>query len=934
MKSNAVRQASDADFKLLFETVPGKFIILSPDSPTFTVVAASDAYLKAVNQSRVTMVGRGLFETFPEGPDPSHTKTVQNLRASFRRVLETKEPDSLPVAQQYDLPESSSDGQPFQERHWMLVSAPVLDADGSVRFISHQIEDVTEQVVSERKRRESENRQEFLLTLSDAIRSLRDPEAIKGAAARVLGERLKTNRAFYAEVEGDDWIVEGRYEHGVVSMPSGRYTADTYGLGIMETYRAGKRIVFCDSRNDPGFTPDERAAHIAIDILAAIGVPLVKEGKLVAILAVHNAEPRNWTEDEIAIVQETAERTWAAVERSRSEASLRDSEARFRVLTESLPQLVWSCLPDGRCDYLSRQWVAYTGVPEAEQLDLRWLDRVIHPEDRERTLEHWLGAVAGRHSYDIEFRIRAADGTYRWFQSRGVPLRDDQGEILKWFGTCTDVENQKQAEADLRKQWHTFDTALSHTPDFTYIFDLDGRFTYVNRALLFLWQKSLEEAVGKNFFELDYPPELAGRLQRQIQQVTNTREPIRDHTPFTGANWETRHYEYIFVPIFNATGEVEAVAGATRDVTERQEMQQALALSEKKLQQIFRQAPVAIVVFRGRDFVIELANPFYESLLPGRELVGHRFGDVVPEIGQNVWAILHGVLDTGETFLANELHVPYDANRDGTVEDHWFNVAYYPLRESDGMVAGIIAVLTEVTAQVVARKDLERANRELEEFAYVASHDLQEPLRMVNIYTQMLIRRHVGEHPQANEYAAVIHQGVNRMEALIHDLLTFSKTIHSVDLPTEKADLSAALTEAMSVLKDRIQETGASITAPILPTVCGETAQIAHVFQNLLSNALKYQLNGTRPAVQISAECDGKNWTIAVRDNGIGFESQYAERIFGLFKRLHKEEFPGTGLGLAICRRIIERHGGRIWAESTLGQGSSFYFSLPRLENA
>ncbi len=185
------------------------------------------------------------------------------------------------------------------------------------------------------------------------------------------------------------------------------------------------------------------------------------------------------------------------------------------------------------------------------------------------------------------------------------------------------------------------------------------------------------------------------------------------------------------------------------------------------------------------------------------------------------------------------------------VEDHWFNVAYNPLRESDGTVAGIIAVLTEVTAHVVARQDLERANRELEEFAYVASHDLQEPLRMVNVYTQLLMRRHVGEHPQARQYAAIVHQGVNRMEALIHDLLTFSRTIHTEETPSGMADLSAALAEATSVLKDRIEQTGASITAPLLPTVRGDTAQMAHVFQNLLSNALKYQTNGTRPEVQI-----------------------------------------------------------------------------------
>jgi len=132
------------------------------------------------------------------------------------------------------------------------------------------------------------------------------------------------------------------------------------------------------------------------------------------------------------------------------------------------------------------------------------------------------------------------------------------------------------------------------------------------------------------------------------------------------------------------------------------------------------------------------------------------------------------------------------------------------------------------------------------------------------------------------------------------------------------------------VLKDRIEASGARLEYEDLPSVCGDSTQIAQVFQNLLSNALKYQRSGTRPEIRITAECDSQNCTIAVSDNGIGFEPQFAERIFGLFKRLHNDEYPGTGLGLAICRRIVERYGGRIWAKSTPGAGSIFYFSLPR----
>jgi light-regulated signal transduction histidine kinase (bacteriophytochrome) len=306
----------------------------------------------------------------------------------------------------------------------------------------------------------------------------------------------------------------------------------------------------------------------------------------------------------------------------------------------------------------------------------------------------------------------------------------------------------------------------------------------------------------------------------------------------------------------------------------------------------------------------------------------------VPEVNEGVRNILYRVLDTGEPFIGHEYLIPLDRDGDGVLEDCWFTFVYQPLKEPDGRVSGIVVIAVDVETHVRARQELERVNRELEEFAYVASHDLQEPLRMVNVYTQLLIRRHAGENVQAKQYAAIIHQGVNRMEALIHDLLTFSRTIHAPEDSTETADLSVALAEATSVLKDRIEQSGAIITAPLLPTITGDTAQLAHVFQNLLSNAIKYQKTGTRPEVQISAECDGVNWIISVKDNGIGFESQYAERIFGLFKRLHKDEYPGTGLGLAICRRIIERHGGRIWAESSPDQGSAFYFSLPRWEQA
>jgi signal transduction histidine kinase len=228
-----------------------------------------------------------------------------------------------------------------------------------------------------------------------------------------------------------------------------------------------------------------------------------------------------------------------------------------------------------------------------------------------------------------------------------------------------------------------------------------------------------------------------------------------------------------------------------------------------------------------------------------------------------------------------------------------------------------------------ANVDLMRVNRELEEFAYVASHDLQEPMRMINIYTQLIVKQ-LGDRgdSEITEFANFVREGVTRMEALIRDLLIFSRTVHTERAGDDVADLSASLQQALDVLERRIHENTAVIDVSPLPRVMGDTRQLALVFQNLISNSIKYRNSDQPPKIQISAEESNGQWIIAVRDNGIGFEQQYAERIFGLFKRLHKDEYPGTGLGLSICQRIVERYGGRMWAKGDANRGATFYFAL------
>lgn len=251
-------------------------------------------------------------------------------------------------------------------------------------------------------------------------------------------------------------------------------------------------------------------------------------------------------------------------------------------------------------------------------------------------------------------------------------------------------------------------------------------------------------------------------------------------------------------------------------------------------------------------------------------------------------------------------------------------------------LARIFVAMTDITDLRLAQETsaqlahaLARSNAELEQFAYVASHDLQEPLRMVTSYLQLLSRRYRGQLDQnADEFIDFAVDGAKRMRALINGLLTYSRLNTQAREPAP-VDCEAVLGWAKGNLGLVIEETKAHIESTPLPMVMADSLQLEQLFQNLLGNALKFRSQAA-PHIKISAELDGEQWRFAVRDNGIGFETQFAERIFAIFQRLHShEKYSGTGIGLAVCKKIVERHGGQIWCQSAPSQGTTFFFTLP-----
>jgi PAS domain S-box-containing protein len=400
------------------------------------------------------------------------------------------------------------------------------------------------------------------------------------------------------------------------------------------------------------------------------------------------------------------------------------AETRYRFLAESIPQMVWTATPDGMIDYVNGRCTSYFGAPEQALFGTGWLEWV-HADEREAVIERWNQSLATGEPYEMALRAkRGADGSWRWHLVRALPLEGENGSVLQWFGTCTDIEDQKRSDAKLKEQWHTFDTALSHTPDFTYTFDLTGRFTYVNRALLDLWRKPLADVLGKNFSDLEYPPDLAERLQGQVQQVIDTKQPVRGETPFTGPGGETAYYEYIFVPVLGAAGQVRAVAGSAHDVTQQNQIRQQIEDDRARWRELLRQTPAAIARLRGPEHTIGWVNPEYSKLVDRSSefLLGKTLLEATVMVEpQKYIELLDRVYRTGEPFSGHEELVRLK-EVGGELRDVYLNFVYLPIRTATGEIDGIFAHITDVTGMVVARKQVEESERQFRTLAETIPH--------------------------------------------------------------------------------------------------------------------------------------------------------------------------------------------------------------------
>jgi PAS domain S-box-containing protein len=775
--------------------------------------------------------------------------------------------------------------------------------------------------------------QALMLRLFSVQRNTSDPEEIMRATAAVIGDYLQADRAGFFEVCDDDTLCFTiGWTAGRMPPLTGTLPASGVGACYLAEIRAGGVVGISDTRTDP-LTAGSMFPQIGA--ISLVDVPIIRNGLWRAGFYIYHSEIREWTAEEIGLLRNAGEQAWAAVERTRAESAVRQQWHTFDTALSHIEDFIYTFDLQGRFTYVNQAFLSRWRKTLAEVVGKTFLDVNYPREAAERLRDQIQSVIRTGTPVRGQFALTVPGGAIQYREYILVPVVGTNRKVEAVAGSSRDITAHRRFEDLLQEDRQRWRELLLQAPAAVAILrGPEHRFQWVNpECVRLLGRSSASQLLGHLLPEA--VPELASQGYIDIcDRVYQLDKPhfasealIMLGEP--GTVLREVYVNLVCLPTRNSAGEVEGTFVHATDVTGLVNARRQLEESERQFRTLADSIPHLAWMANPDGHIFWYNRRWYEytGTRPG-EMEGWGWQrvhdpDVLPQVTER-WKLS---VERGEPF---EMVVPI---RGANGLFRQFLTRVEPVRDSQGKMVRWFGTGTDITAQHRIEEQLRRANRELEEFAYVASHDLQEPLRMVNIYTQMILQSVGRDDPDFGKYEAFVRQGVSRMEGLVKDLLTFSRTVHSGDQPVGSADLSAALAEAISVLKSRIDESGAVIIAELLPRVRGETKQLAHVFQNLLSNSLKYRSPQHRAEIRVEVLKDRDQPVIAVRDNGIGFDQQYAARIFGLFKRLHHDEYPGTGLGLAICQRIVERYGGRIWAESSPGEGATFYFSLPPAED-
>lgn len=609
------------------------------------------------------------------------------------------------------------------------------------------------------------------------------------------------------------------------------------------------------------------------------------------------------------------------------------TEAFFTSLIENSQDAI--SLTDGNFNVVYRSPSAFriTGFTDEER-SLLGGKELTHPDDVQMMRQVMNEVLAHPGTiFPCKFRTRHKDGHYIWMEGTFINRLSDP-DVRGIISNLRDVTERINSHEQLQK-------TIRELTDYKYSLDESSIVAITD-------QKGIIKHANENFCRISKfsREELIGKDHRIINSGFHSKEFIKDLwvTIANGKIWRgdiknkakdgtTYWVETTIVPFLNDQGKPFQYVAIRSDITQRKQMEENLKASLREITDYkYALDESSIVAITDQKGIILHANDNFckISKYSRDELIGqdHRIvnsGYHPKEFIRNLWlTIANGKIWKGD--IKNKA-------KDGTT--YWVETTIVPFLNEKGKPYQYVAIRSDITQRKETEEqlannmiELERSNKDLEQFAYIASHDLQEPLRMVGSYMQLIEKRYKGKlDANADEFIEFAIDGATRMKQLIADLLNYSRLNRESTL--REVNLNDLVNQVLHNLSSVIKEKDAQVYIEKLPVINADETQMIQLFQNLISNALKFTESDTKPEVKISSERLDHHWLFAVADNGIGIEQQYSERIFVVFKQLHtKAKYNGTGIGLAIAKKIVERHGGRIWFNSVHGNGSVFYFTI------